>query len=335
MHPASRTVSGVLGSLSVSVVVPVYNAEATLGELVRRLEPVLEGVASEYEILLVNDASRDRSWPAVRELSARNPRIRGIDLMRNYGQHNALLCGIRSARYSVIVTLDDDLQNPPEEIPKLLLKLSGVADVVYGCPEREQHGLWRNLASRVTKIALQSTLGADTARRVSAFRAFRTGLREAFANYRGPFVSIDTLLAWGTSRFDSVSVKHDVRKDGISNYTFMKLATHALNMMTGFTVLPLQIASYVGFAFTLFGIGVLAFVLTRYLLHGATVAGFPFLASVIAIFSGAQLFALGVIGEYLSRMHFRIMDRPPYAVREATSLDTDRQSGTRMETLDQ
>jgi undecaprenyl-phosphate 4-deoxy-4-formamido-L-arabinose transferase len=101
----------------------------------------------------------------------------------------------------------------------------------------------------------------------------------------------------------------------------MKLATHALNMMTGFSVLPLQIASYVGFAFTLFGVGVLAFVLIRYLLQGTTVAGFPFLASVIAIFSGAQLFALGVIGEYLSRMHFRLMDRPPYAIREATAED--------------
>jgi undecaprenyl-phosphate 4-deoxy-4-formamido-L-arabinose transferase len=319
MHPASRAVSE--GLLSVSVVVPVYNAEATLGELVRRLELVLEGVASEYEVLLVNDASRDRSWPAIRELSARNPRIRGIDLMRNYGQHNALLCGIRKARYSVLVTLDDDLQNPPEEIPKLLLRLSGDADVVYGCPEREQHNLWRNLASRITKIALQSVMGAATARRVSAFRVFRTSLREAFAFYRGPFVSIDTLLAWGTSRFDSVSVKHDVRKDGISNYTFMKLVTHAFNMMTGFTVLPLQIASYVGFTFTLFGIGVLVFVLARYFLQGTTVAGFPFLASVIAIFSGAQLFALGVIGEYLSRMHFRLMDRPPYAIREATTED--------------
>jgi undecaprenyl-phosphate 4-deoxy-4-formamido-L-arabinose transferase len=289
--------------------------------LVRRLEPVLQGAASDYEILLVNDASRDRSWPAIRELSARDPRIRGINLMRNYGQHNALLCGIRNARYSVIVTLDDDLQNPPEEIPKLLLRLSDDVDAVYGCPEREQHNLLRNLASRVTKIALQSTMGAETARRVSAFRAFRTSLREAFASYRGPFVSIDTLLAWGTSRFDSVSVKHDVRTDGTSNYTFMKLVTHALNMMTGFTVLPLQIASYVGFMFTLFGIGVLAFVLIRYLLQGTTVAGFPFLASVIAIFSGAQLFALGVIGEYLSRMHFRLMDRPPYAIREATTED--------------
>ena len=321
MHPASRATSEVLSPPSVSVVVPVYNAEATLGELVSRLEMVLDQVASEYEILLVNDASLDRSWLAIRQLSARDPRIRGIDLMRNYGQHNALLCGIRSARYSTVVTLDDDLQNPPEEIPKLLLRLSGDADVVYGCPESERHSLWRNLASRVTKIALQSAMGAETARRVSTFRAFRTSLREAFADYRGPFVSIDTLLAWGTSRFDSVSVKHDVRKDGISNYTFMKLLTHALNMMTGFTVLPLQIASFVGFAFTLFGIGVLAFVLIRYLLQGTTVAGFPFLASVIAIFSGAQLFALGVIGEYLSRMHFRLMDRPPYTIREATMVD--------------
>jgi undecaprenyl-phosphate 4-deoxy-4-formamido-L-arabinose transferase len=307
--------------LSVSVVVPVYNAEATLGELVKRLELVLDQVAGDYEILLVNDASQDRSWPAIRQLSAGDPRIRGIDLMRNYGQHNALLCGIRSARYATVVTLDDDLQNPPEEIPKLLARLTGDVDVVYGCPERERHGLWRNLASRVTKIALQSAMGAETARRVSTFRAFRTSLREAFADYRGPFVSIDTLLAWGTSRFDSVTVKHDARKDGISNYTFMKLATHALNMMTGFSVLPLQIASYVGFAFTLFGVGVLAFVLIRYLLQGTTVAGFPFLASVIAIFSGAQLFALGVIGEYLSRMHFRLMDRPPYAIREATAED--------------
>jgi len=302
-------------------VVPVYNAEATLAELASRLELVLDRVAGEYEILLVNDASRDRSWPAICELSARNPRIRGIDLMRNYGQHNALLCGIRHACYAAIVTLDDDLQNPPEEIPKLLLKLSGDVDVVYGCPEREQHTLWRNLASRVTKIALQSTMGAETARRVSAFRAFRTSLREAFADYRGPFVSIDTLLAWGTSRFDSVSVQHDTRKYGASNYSFMKLVTHALNMVTGFSVLPLQIASYVGFAFTLFGIGVLAFVLIRYFLQGTTVAGFSFLASVIAIFSGAQLFALGVIGEYLSRMHFRIMDRPPYAIRAATTED--------------
>lgn len=303
---------------SVSIVVPVYNSEASLRELVRRLRLVIEGMGPAYEILLINDGSRDKSWLIIEELAAMDSRVRGIDLMRNYGQHNALLCGIRKASYEIVITLDDDLQNPPEEIPKLLMKLSEGADVVYGCPEHERHGLWRNLASRITKLALQSAMGADTARRVSAYRAFRTPIREAFASYQGPFVSIDTLLTWGTTRFESVTVKHEIRQVGASNYTLMKLFVHALNMMTGFSTLPLQIASYVGFVFTLFGFAVLAFVLIRYILQGTTVPGFPFLASVIAIFSGAQLFALGVIGEYLARMHFRLMDRPPYTIHETT-----------------
>ena len=124
------------------------------------------------------------------------------------------------------------------------------------------------------------------------------------------------LLTWGTVRFGAVDVRHEPRAFGASNYTFRKLVIHALNMMTGFSTLPLQFASLVGFAFTLFGIGVLAYVIGRYLMEGSSVAGFPFLASVIAIFSGAQLFALGIIGEYLARMHFRMMERPTYTVRE-------------------
>jgi undecaprenyl-phosphate 4-deoxy-4-formamido-L-arabinose transferase len=194
-------------------------------------------------------------------------------------------------------------------------------DVVYGTPAQERHGLWRDLASQVTKIALQSAMGAETARKVSAFRVFRTHLRDAFANYRGPFVSIDVLLTWGSTRFSSVTVQHDPRRVGVSNYTFRKLLTHALNMMTGFSTVPLQLASLIGFLFTLFGIAVLIYVLGRYIIQGGSVPGFPFLASVIAIFSGAQLFALGIIGEYLARMHFRMMDRPAYVVRDQVNVD--------------
>ncbi len=305
--------------MSVSIVVSVYNSEATLSELIRRLGSVLGAMSLEYEIILVNDCSRDGSWDQILDLSQGDSRIRGINLMRNYGQHNALLCGIRQASGEGIVTLDDDLQNPPEEIPKLLSKLSKGVDVVYGYPEKQQHGFWRDLASRVTKLALKTVMSAETAQHVSAFRAFRTHLRDSFAAYQGPFVSIDTLLTWGTSQFDFVYVRHEPRKVGESNYTFMKLATHALNMITGFSTLPLRLAGYVGFTFTLLGIAVLAFVTTWYLLRGTTVPGFTFLASVIAIFSGAQLFALGVIGEYLARMHFRLLDRPPYAIRETTA----------------
>jgi glycosyltransferase involved in cell wall biosynthesis len=301
---------------SISVVVPVFNSEGTLDELVSRLKTVLSQFADEWEIILVNDGSQDESWRLVCKVARQYSWIRGIDLMRNYGQHNALLAGIREAQYSVIVTMDDDLQNPPEEIPFLLAKLHEGYDVVYGTPAREQHGPWRDLASRVTKLVLQSAMGAEMARKVSAFRVFRTQVREAFANYQGPFVSIDVLLTWGTTRFAAVSVRHDPRRIGKSNYTFRKLVTHALNMMTGFSVLPLQLASLMGFCFALFGLLVLVYVLGRYLIQGGSVPGFPFLASTIAIFSGVQLLSLGIIGEYLSRMHFRIMEKPTYVIRQ-------------------
>jgi glycosyltransferase involved in cell wall biosynthesis len=309
----------------VSAVVPVYNSALTLQPLLCRLQVVLASLDLPYEVILVNDGSIDTSWTRIEALVEEFPGLRGINLMRNYGQHNALLCGIREARFDVIVTLDDDLQNPPEEIPRLLEALDQGFDVVYGSPRREQHGLWRNLASRVTKLALQTSMGADTARNISAFRAFRTPLREAFAGYRSPSVSIDVLLTWGTTRFAAVPVRRDPRREGVSNYSFRTLVTHAFSMMTGFSTLPLQIASLLGFAFTLFGIGVLLYVIGSYFLQGSSVAGFPFLASIIAIFSGTQLFALGVIGEYLARMHFRAMERPPYAVREVV---TSRQSAT-------
>jgi len=302
----------------ISVVIPVYNSEAILPELIARLTSAVPRVAQQYEVILINDGSRDVSWEVIRDLTQQFPGVRGINLMRNYGQHNAFLCGIRSARYDVIVTLDDDLQHPPEEIPKLLEKLAEGYDVVYGTPEREQHGFLRVLASQVTKLALQTAMRADVARSASAFRALRTLVREAFGSYQSPFVSIDVLLAWGTTRFAAVSVRHDSRPAGVSNYTLRRLMVHALNMMTGFSTLPLQFASLVGFAVTLFGLGVLAYVFSRYLIEGTSVPGFPFLASVIAIFSGAQLFALGIIGEYLARMHFRMMERPTYAVRATT-----------------
>jgi glycosyltransferase involved in cell wall biosynthesis len=301
----------------VSVVVPVYNSEGSLPLLVERLGKVLEPQRQLGELILVNDGSRDRSWEVIRDLIGRHAWVRGINLMRNYGQHNALLCGIRAARHAVIVTLDDDLQTPPEEIPRLLAELEKGADVVYGTPQQQAHGLLRDLASSITKFALQSAVGAETARKVSPFRVFRTHLRDAFANYSGPFVSIDVLLTWGTRKFAAINVRNDPRTIGVSNYTVRKLIAHAMNMMTGFSTLPLQIASIIGFLFTFFGFAVLCFVLGRYFIQGGSVPGFPFLASVIAIFSGAQLFALGIIGEYLARMHFRMMDRPSYAVLSA------------------
>jgi undecaprenyl-phosphate 4-deoxy-4-formamido-L-arabinose transferase len=241
--------------------------------------------------------------------------------MRNYGQHNALLAGIRMARHDLIVTIDDDLQHPPEEIPKLLEKLNEGNDVVYGSPIEGKHSFSRNIASQITKLALCSVMNVRIAPKVSAFRLFRTSLRKAFADFQSPHPSIDVLLSWATARFSFVDVRHDERHGGVSNYTFIKLCRHAMNMLTGFSTLPLRMASILGFSFTLFGVGIFLFVFVRYLTQGTPVQGFPFLASVISIFSGVQLFVFGIFGEYLARMYSRIMDRPTYVIQ-----DTKKQS---------
>lgn len=306
--------------MNLSIVIPVYNSEAILPMLIARLETVLPQIAQEYEVILVNDGSPDNSWEVIGQLGESRPWLRGILLMRNYGQHNALLAGIRAARYEVIVTMDDDLQHPPEEIPKLLQELEKGYDVVYGIPQTETHGWMRNLASRFLKWLMGAALEIPHIPRSGAFRAFRAQVREAFLDYRSQFVSIDVLLSWGTSRFVFVTVRHDPRSIGKSTYTFRKLVRHTFNMLTGFSTLPLRLASLMGFVFTAFGMLVLIYVIVRYLIEGSPVQGFPFLASIIAIFSGVQLFAMGIFGEYLARMYFRMMGRPPSVTRQTLNL---------------
>jgi glycosyltransferase involved in cell wall biosynthesis len=297
----------------VSVVIPVYRGAASLEQLANRIAAVLTG--TEWELIFVNDGSPDDSWQMIEQLAAHDSRVCGINLMRNYGQHNALLAGIRAAGKPVVVTMDDDLQNPPEEIPRLLGALAEGADLVYGTPLEREHSIMRNAGTWFAKLALRPVIGADAAARVSAFRAFRTDLRTAFSEFSGSYVSIDVLLSWGATRVTSVPVQHHPRAEGKSGYSLGRLATHAVNVLTGFSTRPLRFASLLGFASTLLGLAVLVYVFVRYITVGNPVPGFPFLASMIAIFSGAQLLTLGIIGEYLARMHVRIMDRPPYVIR--------------------
>jgi glycosyltransferase involved in cell wall biosynthesis len=305
---------------TVSVVVPVYNSQATLGELVTRLVAVLEPSAAAFEIILVNDGSQDRSWDMMQELSRSCRHVRGIDLTRNSGQHNALLCGIRQARHDVVVTLDDDLQNRPEDIPAMLDRLREGYDVVYGLPAQRQWGAVRNTASHLMKLVLRTTMSAGIADIVGGFRAFRTPVREAFAEYRAPITNIDVMLTWGASRFSAVPVAHEPRRQGRSGYSYYRLFVHTWNMATGFSTLPLQVATGIGFSFTLIGIATLLFVVVRYFLFdGDVVHGFTFLTSIISIYAGAQLFAIGIIGEYLGRMFQRTSGQPGYVVRQETA----------------
>lgn len=303
-----------------SVVIPVYNSQKSLPILAKKLHSFLKKFSKKYEVIFVNDGSSDNSWKTISNLASKHAWVRGIDLMRNYGQHNALLCGIRMAKGNIIITIDDDLQHPILAIPKLINKLNKGFDVVYGVPIKEQQNWWRNIASQFTKIAIKTSMKVDIITNISAFRVFKTELRDSFNKYQTPFISIDVLLTWGTTKFSAIEVKFNKRKYGKSKYSFSKLITHAFNMITGFSTLPLQVASILGLIFVIFGFFLLIYIVGRFVFEGNIVPGFPFLASIITIFSGVQLFTLGIIGEYLSRIYSRLLEQPQYVIKKQTKL---------------
>ena len=301
---------------SISLIIPVYNSEETLHHLCEQLYEELPKITGDYEIILVNDGSSDKSWNYIKILQEKYSNIVGIDLIRNYGQHNALLVGIRQAKYEFIVTMDDDLQHPPSEIRKLTRALEDGFDVVYGTNKVLQHGFFRNYSSKLIKNILRKISDNSVPENISAFRAFRVDLRKSFEHYSGTVVSIEVLLTWGTSNFGFVEVDFEKRKYGKSNYTLIKLISHALNLLTGFSTYPLRIVSFVGFLFTFLGMGILFFVVSNYIIRGGGVPGFSFLASIITMFSGIILFALGVFGEYLAHIFLNTTQRPQSIVRE-------------------
>lgn len=306
---------------SVSVVVPVYRSEATLGELTARIDAVLKPLVPSYEIILVNDGSADNSWQVIIGLARQNPAIRGLNLMHNYGQHQALLAAIQRAQYEIIVTLDDDLQHPPEEIPKLLKKISEGYDIVYGKPEHRNHSSWRNLSSKLLKAVVKIVLGSEMGSHSSSFRAFRSILRRGFENFTDAQLSIEVLLSWSAGRVTHIPVEHHARRVGKSGYTLKKLLLLSFNILTGYSTVPLRIASGLGLATSLVGLAMFFYVVIKRLTQTDYVPGFAFLASEIALFAGLQLFAIGVIGEYVARLHFRTMGKPPYVIREEVGHD--------------
>jgi glycosyltransferase involved in cell wall biosynthesis len=299
----------------VSVVVPTYKSPTTLAELVARIGAVNLG---EYEVIVVDDGNDDSTWSEILQLSQTDSSVIGLRLGRNYGQHSAILAGVRRAKFSQIVTLDDDLQNPPEDIPKLLSGLKAGVDVVYGISNEVRQNFFRRISSRFTKAAMAKVLGFESAISISSFRAFRTQLKEGFAGDVGPHVSLDALLTWSTNRFTTVEVLHHPRRVGKSNYSLAKLIRFMLDTATSYSTRPLRLATSIGFITTLFGLLILAWVFGNAIFVGDSVPGFPFLAASIAVFSGVQLVVLGIFGEYLGKIHFRAMNKPTFSISETT-----------------
>lgn len=302
----------------VSVIVPTYRSPGTLGTLCAELRAHVRDRCERFEIVLVDDGNSDDTWETITRLASQSSDVRGVRLLRNYGQHNALLAGFRSGTYPLVLTVDDDLQNPPSEFPKLAAALTDDVDLVYGTPVEQPQGLLRNLASVMTKRVMAKILGPDVFPRSSSVRLFRHELIEATSELDGPAISIDVALSWATTRVRAVPIEFARRSEGRSGYSFRALVRHALNMITGYSTRPLRFVSVIGLLFAAVGFGLLSFVIGRYILQGTAVEGFTFVAAAVSMFAGVQLLSLGILGEYLSRMHFRTMGRPAFTVRDST-----------------
>jgi polyisoprenyl-phosphate glycosyltransferase len=302
--------------MDLSVIIPVYRSSQTLEPLTARLREVLDRTRLDYEIIFVEDGSPDDSWGVLESLRQRQPeRIVAIQLMRNYGQHNALMCGFRHARGDFVVTMDDDLQNPPEEIPKLIEAIKrGDYDLVYGSYGGKKHSAWRNLSSGVVNAFYRRVFRSSVT--VTSFRIIRRPLLESIFAYNLNFTFIDGLLAWNTQRIGQAEVEHRSRAEGRSGYSLTKLTMLALNLFTNFSLLPLQMVSLVGLLTALLGLLVAVYYLVLYLMSAILVPGYASTIIAILVLGGVQLLSLGIMGEYLGRLHLNVNRKPQYVERQ-------------------
>jgi polyisoprenyl-phosphate glycosyltransferase len=304
-----------MSSPKLSVVIPVFRSAGTLPALAQRLRTALDGLDREYEIIFVEDGSPDHSWQVLERLQREHAEcIHVIQLMRNYGQHNALMCGFRQARGRFIVTMDDDLQNPPEEIPKLLAAIEERdLDLVYGRYGAKRHDRWRNLGSTIVSMFFRRVFRSSI--RPTSFRIIRRALVDSIKRYDLNFTFVDGLLAWNTQRVGETPVEHHPRREGRSGYSIAKLTLLALNLFTNFSLLPLQVISVLGCLTATFGLGLGIYYTILHLLSQITVPGYASIMVALVTLGGLQMLSLGIMGEYLGRLHLNVNRKPQYTVR--------------------
>jgi undecaprenyl-phosphate 4-deoxy-4-formamido-L-arabinose transferase len=306
---------------SLSLVIPVYGSEPVLPELVRRLQAMFDQQgrpSGDYELILVCDCSPDRSWAVIRSLAKQYPWVRGILLRMNAGQHNALMAGFSKARGRVIVTMDDDLQHAPEDIPLLLAELAQGRDMVYARFKSRKHAGWKVAGSRLNDLVAGYLMNKPKGLYLSPFRAMTADIRDDILRYQGPYVYVDGLILSVTRNIGTVDVDHHERYAGDSGYSLRKSISLWLKMATNFSIVPLRITSFVGLCFA--GVGfVLALVLIiQKLTLDRMPIGWSSLIVTVLIVGGVQLLALGMLGEYLGRVLLILNSRPQYVVGETT-----------------
>lgn len=302
-----------------SVVVPVYNSEDCLEELSRRIDGVMRGINGSYELVLVDDHSRDNSWRKIGELAGRNPSIIGISFRKNFGQDNALMAGIRSARGRYIIIMDDDLQHDPAYIPELMAEIEKGHDVVYARYAVKKQKAWKNLGSWFNGRVAEKVLGKPRNVYLSPYKIIRSEVAKEICTYEGPYPYIDGLLFRVTGNFSQIDVEHRDRFRGTSTYSFWKSVAVWSYLATNFSILPLRLATITGLFTALSGAGLGLFFLVERLLHPQFhPAGWASLIVSVLTFGGIQLISIGLVGEYIGRAYLNINRQPQYVIRDIT-----------------
>lgn len=304
------------GEIALSIVIPVYNGAITIGPLVGALS-LLE-VEGGHEIILVNDSSPDESLAVARALaSASTVPCTVVNLARNFGEHNAVMAGMSHARGAHIITMDDDLQNPPGEVVKLWQHAcTGNYDVVYTYYDHKQHSFLRNLGSRFTNWVADRMLDKPRGVYLSSFRCLNAFTARAILRNSGPSPYIDGLILQVTSNVGQLRVQHDARAGGRSNYTFRRLVRLFLSMFMNFSVMPLRISTLAGFTVAALGVVGVIVVVAEAIIVGQTPRGWASLLSATMILAGVQLVMLGVVGEYVGKLFIAVNGKPQFVVRD-------------------
>lgn len=299
---------------SISFVVPVYNGAMMIQRLYDRLTPVARTFGN-YEIVFVDDGSTDESYTILEALQANDANVCAVQLSRNFGQHNATLAGLSCAQGDVVVTLDQDLQNPPEEIPRLVEKLVDGVDVVYGLPEERAYGFFRSISSAFSKWISRKILSTALRGNFSSFRVLRKWVVDEIVKYKSSYVYIDGLIGWTTTNVSGVPVRN-VWAESESHYTLPRLINHGLNLLVNFSLRPLQLASLVGTASAIVGLLGAMIVIAEKIFLGVSVQGWTSLMVVILVVGGLQIGFLGLIGEYTGRILMNSNSSPVFVIRE-------------------
>ena len=318
---------------SITVVVPVYNSSDCLPEFMRQLTQELDALGANYDVVLVEDCSPDNSWEVLQELVPQYPRASIIQLMQNEGQARATLCGLAHAKGDIVITMDDDLQHRPDQLPKLidaLLSDPGL-DCVFGCFAEKHHAGYRNLASKAIRQINARAFGLPKDVRSSGFRVMHRKVAAAMVAQKTANPAIPALLFGSTRRVKSVAVEHAPRFAGTSNYTLAKQFRLAFDNICTVTMLPLRAVSALGLLVCTLSGGLVLFYLTRYLLGRIGVPGWTTVVILLAFFSGVILLSLGVMGEYLVRVLREVRQAPMYVVRNKVGrlADSDRPGAKR------